>query len=294
MSGGQTGHPSSAAVLDSRLWILVVAGAAGVWAAIRLDLGLDQLVPTSGGLSLAAEFLARAVTPALTYEADVPLATRPLLLRAVAAAQMTVAIAAAAMSVALIGGSVLGVCASRFWLLPESPTGGGRGRPARSLARALHYAIRGALAIMRSVHELFWAVLLLAALGITNVTAVVAIAIPYAAVLAKVFSEIIDETPRDAEAALDGLGATRVQALLFGILPRALSDVGAYAFYRFECALRSSAVLGFLGFPTLGYYVVASFENLHYGEVWTYLYTLFILIAAIDWWSGRLRRGVVA
>ena len=79
-----------------------------------------------------------------------------------------------------------------------------------------------------------------------------------------------------------------------GLLPRALPDLAAYAFYRFECALRSSAVLGFFGFPTLGYYLSASFENLHYGEVWTYLYALFLLVAAADLWSGVLRRRLVS
>jgi phosphonate transport system permease protein len=72
-----------------------------------------------------------------------------------------------------------------------------------------------------------------------------------------------------------------------------LPDLTAYTFYRFECALRSSAVLGFFGFPTLGYYIAASFENLHYGEVWTYLYALFILIVIVEWWSGIIRRRFV-
>jgi phosphonate transport system permease protein len=66
----------------------------------------------------------------------------------------------------------------------------------------------------------------------------------------------------------------------------------AYTFYRFECALRSSAVLGFFGYPTLGYYVAASAENLYYGEVWTYLYALFALIVVVEWWSGSIRRKI--
>ena len=126
-----------------------------------------------------------------------------------------------------------------------------------------------------------------------DLTAILAIALPYAGTLAKVFSEMVDEAPRESAAALAGAGATPLAAFLFGLLPRALPDLAAYAFYRFECALRSSAVLGFFGFPTLGYYLAASFENLHYGEVWTYLYTLFLLVVAADVWSGALRRRLV-
>jgi phosphonate transport system permease protein len=105
---------------------------------------------------------------------------------------------------------------------------------------------------------------------------------------------MIDEAPRDAAGAMRDAGASPLQVFFVGLVPRALPDMSAYAFYRFECALRSSAVLGFFGFPTLGYYIAASFENSLYGEVWTYLYALFILIAAADWWSGSLRRRFVA
>ena len=275
--------------IGPRTWVLLLLLASAVWAASSLGLDTRQLIPTSRGWSVAAGFLARAVSPALTYEAAfVPLGTQPLLVKAAEAARVTVAIAAAALSLALVCGGVLGLCASRFWW--RSPGVGGM----RRLPLDVVYAVlRTLIALMRSVHELFWAVLLLAAFGLGNLTAVVAIAIPYAGVLAKVFSELIDEAPRDAAEALDGLGASRFQAFLFGLLPRALPDMGAYAFYRFECALRSSAILGFFGFPTLGYYLAASFENLHYGEVWTYLYVLFALIALVDWWSGHVRRRFV-
>ena len=81
---------------------------------------------------------------------------------------------------------------------------------------------------------------------------------------------------------------------LHGILPRALPDMTAYAFYRYECAIRSSAILGFFGYPTLGYFLRASFENLHYREVWTYLYALLVLVLVLDGWSARLRERFVA
>jgi phosphonate transport system permease protein len=149
--------------------------------------------------------------------------------------------------------------------------------------------VRVAIALMRSIHELLWAVLLLAAFGVHPLTAVLAIAIPYSGTLAKVIAEMIDEADRDAAAALRDLGGTSGQVYFVGLVPRALPDIGAYAFYRLECGLRSSAVLGFFGFPTLGYYIAASFENLHFNEVWTYLYTLGLLVALFDGWSGAVR-----
>ena len=275
--------------------VLASIAVAGLWAGFELGLDPRDLVPGSGGLEMAGELFSRAFSPALTYEAaDLPEDIVPLPLKALDAARLTVVFAAAAISLSVVFGMVLGFLASTAWWAGD-PAGGDR--PLRLVRRAVRPAIYGGsrvvIALMRSVHELLWAVLLLAALGLSELSAVIAIAVPYTGTLAKVFSEMLDEAPRDSALALRAAGASPAAVFLFGLLPRALPDMTAYAFYRFECALRSSAVLGFFGYPTLGYYIAASFENLFYGEVWTYLYTLFLLVALADWWSGALRRRLV-
>ena len=274
--------PGSTRPVSSRAGVLLAIALATAWACWWLTGVPGRFAITQGGLDVARALLLRAVTPALTYESAVPPGTVPLLWKAVTAAQATLTFAAAAMSLALVGGAIFGFFASSAWWAETA---------ARPVAGPLCYGItRVVIAVLRSIHELLWAVLLLAAFGLGQLAAVLAIAIPYAAILGKVFAELLDEAPRDAAQALRDSGATSLQAFLFGLLPRALPDMTAYAFYRFECAVRSSAILGFFGFPTLGYYVSASFENLHYGEVWTYLYVLFAVVAVLDWWSGALRR----
>ena len=57
---------------------------------------------------------------------------------------------------------------------------------------------------LRSLHELLWAVVLLAAMGISSGAAVVALALPLVGTLGRVFAELLDE--------VDGRGATRLEA----------------------------------------------------------------------------------
>ena len=282
---GPRAGPGSARLPGARLGSLATGGLilaglalAGVWAAWHLRLDPRDLAPGSGGWHLAAEFFGRALRPAWQFQGSFQgSGATSLPVQALKAAGTTVVFAATALSLALLGGIFLGFCGS-FGLM--------RGR----LLRPAALLVRLLANLLRSVHELIWAVLLLAAFGRGHLVAVVAIALPYAGTLAKIFAEMMDEAPVDAAGALEQAGASPAQRFLFGVLPRALPDMAAYTFYRFECALRSSAVLGFFGFPTLGYYLAASFENLYYGEVWTYLYVLLALILAVDWWSGRLRR----
>ncbi|MCZ6596810.1 MAG: ABC transporter permease subunit [Planctomycetota bacterium] len=279
-------------VLGRRGSVVLVLAALAVVAWFALDLAPSLLVPRAGGAGIAKDFFAAALTPALDYESDaVPSGAPPFLLRLLDALRRTVVFAAAAMSLALVGGIVLGFLASTSWWATD-PVRGNALR--RSLGPAVQVATRFLIALMRSVHELLWAVIFLAAFGLSTAAAVVALAIPFAGTLAKVFSEILDEAPTDAAFALRSAGAAPAQIFLAGTLPRAAPDMAAYAFYRFECCVRSSAILGFFGYETLGYYLRLSFENLHYREVWTHLYALLALVVVLEVWSSLLRRRFVA
>lgn len=276
---------------SARGWVLLSIAAAGLGSAWMLELDPRQLVPGPGGWAVARELFGHALAPAWTYQAaDLPAGIRPLPLVVLDAVWTTVRLAAVALGLSLVFGLGLGFLASSTTWGLASPTSRQARAPARTLAASIHGLARVLAALLRSTHELLWAVLLLAAFGLGQMPLVIALVLPYSGVFAKVFSEMLDEAPRDAALALQAAGAAPAQVFLFGLLPRALPDMGAYAFYRFECALRSSAVLGFFGYPTLGYYLAASFENLYYAEVWTYLYALLALVIVSDAWSGALRR----
>jgi phosphonate transport system permease protein len=252
-----------------------------------LGIHFEDLVPTEGGARVVIDFFSHAVQPAFDYESEVPVGTEPLLLQAGKAAWRTLVFASAAMTLSLFIGFLLGFPASTSWwsgtpFLPKAVTS------------SLYGGTRILITLMRSVHELLWAVLFLSAFGFNTFSAVIAISIPYGGTLAKIFSEMIDEAPRNASGALRMTGGSSLQVFFFGLLPRALPDMMAYAFYRFECAVRSSAILGFFGYQTLGYFIRGSFDNIHFGEAWTYLYTLFFLVFILDAWSGALRKRFLA
>ena len=269
-----------------RLQLLAIV-AAGACAAIAIGLKPGDLMLSHGGWQLVKRFLAAAFVPALDYEVEsLPAGTPSFLTTLALAGWRTVAFAAAAISIALPAGIVLGVLASTRLQCEALPFG-------RLANGFICWTVRILTALARSIHELLWAVLFLAAVGLSNFAAVLAIAIPYSGVLAKVFSEMIDEASRGPADTLKASGATGLQTFAFGILPQALPDMLAYTCYRFECALRSSVVLGFFGIPTLGYHLHLAFAESHYRETWSCLYALAALVVFVDWWSGAMRRRLV-
>ena len=53
--------------------------------------------------------------------------------------------------------------------------------------------VRAFCAFIRSIHELFWALLFIQIAGLSSLTGLLAIAIPYAGTLAKIYGELFEE-----------------------------------------------------------------------------------------------------
>jgi len=152
------------------------------------------------------------------------------------------------------------------------------------LALVYHWRlVRVATAFVRAIHELFWALLFLQILGLHPLTGLLAITIPYAGIFAKVYAEILEEADRSAEAALPG-GAGLLSRFVYTRVPDAWAHIRSYTLYRVECGLRTSAVLGFVGLPTLGFYLDSAFMQGVYSQVGALLILFYVLIAAIRYW----------
>jgi len=139
-------------------------------------------------------------------------------------------------------------------------------------------------AFIRAIHEIFWAFIFLPIVGLNPTCGVLAIAIPYAGIFAKVYAEIRQESDQRP---LQGTpaGSAALSRFLYGSLPVIYQDVKHYTAYRFECALRSSAVLGFIGLPTLGFHLETAFREGHYAQAAAILYAFYLLIASVRYWA---------
>ena len=250
---------------------MVLGIAVLVWSVFRAGVDPGEQI-NARGWSQVSRFLTAAFRPELSED---------FLRLALRETAVTLAFALLGTAVALAIGLVGGVLATeRFW----SPLAGRstKGRTAWLTTRFL-------FAIPRSVHEVVFGLLLVNVLGLNPLVAILAIGIPFGAVTAKVFAETLDQVPREAEQALRAAGAGRLSAMMFGTFPSAMGDLLSYGFYRFECGIRSAAVLGIVGAGGLGFQLALSFQSLRYEQMWTFLWALIIVSGLADRWSSKLR-----
>jgi phosphonate transport system permease protein len=140
------------------------------------------------------------------------------------------------------------------------------------------------------VPELVFALLFVRVVGLGPTAGVLAIGLAYGGMLAKVFAEILESIDRGPSQALLANGAGRLQAFLYGVLPQAASELTSYLVYRWECAIRASVIMGFVGAGGLGQRMDESMKMFNGGETATMLIVFVLLVAAADLVSNYLRR----
>ena len=153
-------------------------------------------------------------------------------------------------------------------------------------------AVRWLLIVLRSVPELVWALVFVRVVGLGPTAGVLAIALTYGGMLGKVYGEILESGEAHPTQALLRNGSGRLQALFYGLLPQNAAELTSYTVYRWECAIRSSVVLGFVGAGGLGQQLDTSMKMFNGGEVATMLLVFMALVALADRVSAGLRKAL--
>ncbi len=163
----------------------------------------------------------------------------------------------------------------------------GRMAPVPALLRQL---VRWMLVLLRSIPELVWALVFVRVVGLGPTAGVLAIALTYGGMLGKVYGDILESGDDHATRSLLANGSGRLQAFAYGLLPQNAAELTSYTVYRWECAIRSSVVLGFVGAGGLGQQLDNSTKMFAGGEVATMLLVFVVLVAFADRISAWLRR----
>jgi phosphonate transport system permease protein len=195
----------------------------------------------------------------------------------------TVAIATAGIALALVLAVPLALLSVR--VLSVSALAGRMD----TLPSVLRTAMRWLMIVLRSVPELIWALVFVRVVGLGPTAGVIAIALTYGGMLGKVYAEILESGEGHATQSLLRNGSGRMQAFFYALLPQNAAELTSYTVYRWECAIRSSAVLGFVGAGGLGQQMDASMKMFNGSEVSTMLIVFMALVWLADKASAWLR-----
>ena len=197
----------------------------------------------------------------------------------------TLAMATAGIGIALLVSVPLGLLISHS--LSISRIGPGKGY---HFFQLLRYSARLFILLLRGIPEIVWALLFVRVWGLGPAAGVLAIGLSYGGMLAKVYSEILESSQTKVPKALLLAGSSRLLAFFYGSLPLASQELASYTVYRWECAVRASVVMGFVGAGGLGQLMDQSMKMLSGSEVSTILLVFLILVLMADGISLFIRK----
>ena len=259
------GRVSTTLIVLLLLWPMLVASEFMPW--ILFD---------TQSLGATWKFLSSFVPPAHSQE---------FLSLVFAATWQTIAIATAGLTLAMLGAIPLTLLATESLSVSRMESG-----RMHLISATMRQSVRWLLILLRSVPELVWALLFVRIVGLGPTAGVLAIALTYSGMLGKVYAEILESSESYASQTLLKNGSSRLAALLYGVLPASASEMVSYTTYRWECAIRGSVVMGFVGAGGIGQRMDESMKMLAGNEVSTMLIIFILLVTGADWVSSFLRK----
>jgi len=148
------------------------------------------------------------------------------------------------------------------------------------------------LVTSRSVNTVVWGLLFVAIFGPGPMAGIWAIAFRSIGFMGKLVAEAIEEIDEGVVEAIEATGASRLQVLLFGILPQVLPVIYGTAVYRWDINIRESTVLGFVGAGGIGILLYSSINQFQWQEVSLILLTVFGVVLISEFVSAAVRQRI--
>jgi phosphonate transport system permease protein len=145
----------------------------------------------------------------------------------------------------------------------------------------------------RAIHEMVFALLFVVAVGLGPIAGVLALAIHNIGIIAKLFSEAVEAIdPRPVEG-IRATGASRLQEVIFGVVPQVMPLWSSYTLYRLETNVRSATVLGIVGAGGIGQSLYENIRSFNYADTATIILIVIATVVIVDLLSAVIRKLLV-
>ncbi|MEE4637834.1 MAG: phosphonate ABC transporter, permease protein PhnE [Wenzhouxiangella sp.] len=159
-----------------------------------------------------------------------------------------------------------------------------------TLGRVTWFVDRNFMNILRTLPDLFWAMLFATAVGFGPVAGALALSVFTIAVISKLWSESLEAIDMGMPEAVRACGGTWLQMVQFGAIPQGLQHYVSYALYAFELNVRSSMVLGLVGAGGIGMILEVQRANFEYERVSMIILAVLVAVLIIEQISESIRR----
>jgi phosphonate transport system permease protein len=155
--------------------------------------------------------------------------------------------------------------------------------------RALRFFVKRAHEFCRTVPDIVFALLFVAAFGLGPLAGILAISIHSVGALGKLFTEVVENIDMKPVDGVRSTGASFVETMWFAVVPQVAANFASYALLRFEINVRSGTVIGIVGAGGIGQDLFVAIRKFYYTDVSAILLMIIVTVVLFDLISGRIR-----
>ncbi|MBO0736457.1 MAG: phosphonate ABC transporter, permease protein PhnE [Alphaproteobacteria bacterium] len=158
---------------------------------------------------------------------------------------------------------------------------------------SLRWCVKRLLEFCRTVPDLVFALMFVAALGLGPLAGVLAIGIHSFGTLGKLFTEVVENIDMKPVDGVRSTGGRFAEIVRYGALPQVLPNLASYALLRFEINVRASAIVGFVGAGGIGQDLFVAIRKFYYSDVSAILLLIIVTVSVIDLLTEKIRHRLM-
>jgi len=156
-----------------------------------------------------------------------------------------------------------------------------------------YYLSRSFFNATRSVEPLVMAIVFVVWVGIGPFAGSLALALHTAAGLAKLYSEQVESVLPGPIEAVAATGATRLQNVIYAVVPQIVPPYIAFTLYRWDINVRMSTIIGFAGGGGIGFLLQQNINLVQYRAASVQMLAIAVVVSSLDFLSARIRERIV-
>lgn len=158
---------------------------------------------------------------------------------------------------------------------------------------AFYFICKAIMNLIRTIPQLLYAALLVAAVGLGPFPGVIALTVFSLAIIAKLTSESLEAIDPGPMEALQATGANKLEVIIYAVVPQIAPAFVSYTLYVFEINIRTSTVLGLVGAGGIGQTLMTALSLFMYQRAATIILATFVFVVIIDFASTKLRERLI-
>ena len=154
---------------------------------------------------------------------------------------------------------------------------------------SIYYIARTVFNTLRSIEPLVMAIVFVIWVGLGPFAGSLALGLHTVAALSKLYSEQVESINQGPLEAVRATGATRLQTVVYGVVPQIVAPYISFTMYRWDINVRMSTIIGFVGGGGIGFLLQQNIGLLNYRAAAAQMLAIAIVVATMDYISSRLR-----